>query len=168
VQFGHICQRIADSDGAYLMVDQSWTTTYDNVPTGQQRMGMMVMRVDPNGKILWTTAKRTTTNTSWNDRDYLDYKWLPTPTGVMLAWTDHIANISFPPSKQVKLFSPFKSKATLNVWTLTHDGKEDLSFIELSRQTMAGPAHSLDTQGEYIVLLTSGNRQQLTKVKIEK
>lgn len=168
VQFGHICQRIADSDGAYLMVDQSWTTTLNGVPTGEQRMGMMVMRVDPNGKILWTTAKRTTTNTSWNDRDYLDYKWLPTPTGVMLAWTDHIANISFPPSKQVKLFSPFKSKATLNVWTLTHDGKEDLSFIELSRQALAGPAHSLDTPGEYIVLLTSGNRQQLTKVKIEK
>ena len=53
------------------MVDQSWTTTYDNVPTGQQRMGMFVMRVDPNGKIQWTTAKRLTSNTKWNERDYI-------------------------------------------------------------------------------------------------
>lgn len=167
VQFGQICQRIADSDGAYLMIDQTWTTSMNGVPTGEQRMGMMVMRVDPNGKILWTTAKRTTTSITWKERDYLDYKWLPTPTGVMLAWTDHIANVSFPPSKPVKLFIPFKNKAALNVWTLTHDGKEDQSFIELSRQTMAGPAHSLDAPGEYILLLTSGNRQQLTKVKLE-
>ena len=166
VQFGHICQRIADADGAYLMVDQSWTTTYDNVPTGQQRMGMLVMRVDRNGKIQWTTAKRLTSNTKWNERDYIEYKWLSTPSGIMLAWADNLSNVTIPSTKPVKIFSPFKHKATLNVWTLTPDGKEDQSFIELSRQALAGSAHSLDTPGEYLLILSSGNRQQLTKVKL--
>lgn len=166
VQFGHICQRIADTKGAYLMVDQTWTTTIENVPTEQQRMGMMVMRVEPNGKIKWTTVKRLTSNTKWNERDYIDYKWLTTPSGIMLAWTDHISNVTFPATKPVKLFTPFKHKATLNVWTLTPDGKEDQSFIELSRQALAGAAHSTDTPGEYLLLLSSGNRQQLTKVKL--
>lgn len=167
VQFGQITQRIPDPDGAYLMVDQTWKTTTNNVPTGQQRMGMMVMRVDRNGKIQWTTVKRLNSSTDWKYRDYLDYQWLPTPSGIMLAWTDHIANIAFPPSKPVKTFIPFKNKATLNCWTLTPDGKENQSFIELTRQAMAGSAHQLDKPGEYILLLSSGNRQQLTKIKIE-
>ena len=57
--------------------------------------------------------------------------------------------------------------ARLNVWTLTPDGKEDQSFIETGRQALAGAAHSLAAPGEYVVLLTTGRKDQLTKITIE-
>ncbi|MBR1834554.1 MAG: hypothetical protein IJ785_03510 [Bacteroidales bacterium] len=164
VQFGQISQCIADADGAYLMVDQQWRTTLNNVPVAQQRMGMMVMRVDRNGKVKWTTVRRFNGNTSWDQRDYLDHRWMATPTGIMLAWVDHISNIGFPLTKPYKIFTPFKSKGTLNVWTLGPDGKEDISFLEVSRSALAGSTHRLEEPGHYVVLLSSGNKQQLVKI----
>lgn len=167
VQFGQISQQIPDADGAYLVIDQIWRTTLNNVPTVQQRMGMLVMRVDRDGNIQWSTSRRLNLSTRWESRYCLEHRWVPTPTGIMLAWTDHLGNLTLPADSRVKTFTPFKNKASLNVWTLTPLGKEDLSFIELSRQALVGSAHLLDAPGQYVLLLTSGRRQQLTKVTIE-
>ena len=167
VQFGELQQQIADAQGAYLMIGQQWMVTLNSAPMTQQRRGIMVMRVDRNGKIEWTTTRRFDANTAWQQRSYLDQQWLSTPKGIMLAWVDHIANVGFPTSKPYKVFNPFKSKATLNVWTLGPDGKEDLSFIEVARSAMAGSAHRADANGQYLVLLSTGNRQQFTKITIE-
>lgn len=167
VQFGRICQTLQDTSGAYLMIDQKWNIATNDVTTGVQRMGMMVMRVDRNGNILWGTAKRMTSSTSWNRRELIDYRWLPTPDGIMLSWMDHADNSAYPPAKPVKLFEPYTHPAALNVWTLSPDGKEDWSFIELKRHALAGSTHSLATPGEYVVLLTTGWKSQLTEIKIE-
>ena len=150
------------------MIDQTWTITNNGIKTERQRMGMMVARVDSDGNILWTAAKRLNTNTAYDRSGYIDHQWLPTPSGIMLAWVDHIANATGKPGKPVKLFVPFKHTGILNVWTLTADGKEDQSFIELKRQAMAGHAHILDNPGEYILLLTNGRKNQLTKLTLEK
>lgn len=167
LQFGQIAQHIPDANGAYLIVDQSWRTTFNGTPTSQQRMGMLVIRVDADGNIQWTTSRRLNLSTQWETRYCLEHRWIPTPTGIMLAWTDHPANLTLQPGSRAKTFKPFKNKATLNVWTLTPLGKEDLSFIEISRQALAGWAHRLDTPGHYLTLLTSGRHQQLTKITIE-
>ena len=167
VQFGRICQTLQDSSGAYLMLDQQWNLATNGVPTAVQRMGMMVMRIDRNGEIQWSTAKRMTSSASLNKSDYLGYQWLTTPCGIMLAWMDHADNTTYPYAKPVKLFEPTSHPSTLNVWTLTPDGKEDQSFIETGRQALAGAAHSLAAPGEYIVILTTGRKDQLTKISIE-
>lgn len=165
VQFGNICQTLSDSTGAYLILDQFWSTSTNNVITEIHRMGMMVLRVDSNGNILWSTAKRLSNNIAWNKSDFIAYRWLPTPTGIMLAWVDHLNNATLPMGKPVKAFTLFKHPSALNVWSLTSDGHEDQSFIELNRQVSAGAAHCLDTLGQYIVLLTNGRKDQLTTIK---
>lgn len=167
VQFGQLAQTFSDNDGGYIMVDQAWSVSVNGTKTEWHRSGMMVIRVDVNGKILWTRTHRFCATTSWGNRQTLTHRWAATPTGVMLAWVDHEQNITCAPEKPYKLFKPSRTKGTLNVWTLTPSGKETQSYTPVGHMVLTGAAHRLDTPGKYIALLSSMRKGQLALITIE-
>lgn len=168
VQFGQIAQTMSDKDGGYVMIDQTWHVTVDGTPTEQHRMGMMVIRVNKDGKIQWTKTHRMNSKSIWKDRHLVGYRWLNAPDGIMLAWVDHAKNVTIPDDKPVNEFWALRRKGALTVWTLTPDGRSEQSYILVGSQSMAGAAHYLDTPGEYLVLLHGSRKGQLGTIKIEK
>ena len=167
VQFGEIAQTLADKDGGYVMIDQVWTVTVNGSPSERHRCGMMVLRVDADGKILWTRTNRFSATSQWPLRHLLTHRWMATPQGVMLTWVDHASNVSAAPSKPYKEYKPGRTKSALNVWIVGPDGKETQSYILTGKNSLAGAAHRLDTPGKYVALLSSLRKGQLAFFTIE-
>lgn len=167
VQFGQIAQTLADKDGGYVMLDQAWSVSVNGSKTEWHRCGMMVLRVDADGKILWTRTNRFSATAPWGMRHLLTHRWIATPQGVMLAWMDHANNVSAASNKSYKEFKPGRTKSVLNVWVVSPEGKETQSYIMTGKNSLVGAAHRLDSPGKYVALLTSLRKGRLAFFTIE-
>lgn len=167
VQFGQIAQTLSDKSGGYVVIDQMWSVSVNGAKTEQHRSGIMVMRIDENGKIMWTRARRFVAGTSWNERHFLTHRWTYTPDGIVLAWVDNAANMEYPPEKPFKEYKPTRTKNTLNVWTLTPDGKEGRGAATAGYGCLMGAVHRLDTPGKYVALLSVKRKGQLAFITLK-
>lgn len=167
IPFGEISQTLADKDGGYVIVSDTWTLSMNGMKSQYNRCGIMVMRVDANGKIMWTNTRRYMGSANWNDRDYLTHRWVSTPNGIMLAWVDNIKNINIPNDKEYKSFTPGKNKTVLQVWTLNAAGKESVTYIASGNMCLYGAAHRSGTPGKYIALLNTNRKSQLAFLTIK-
>lgn len=168
VQFGQIAQTLADKDGGYVVIDQKWSVSVNGTPTEQHRRGMLVMRIDANGKILWTRTQRFSATARWLDRGLLAHRWSCTPDGIVLTWVDNAGNAALPAEKPFKEYKTGKSKTTLNVWMLTPSGDEMRGSTPVGTKCLIGGAHKLDKDGQYVALMRSGRKGQLAFITIEK
>lgn len=169
IPFGELSQAIADKEGAYVVIDNAWTVTTNGIPKQYNSAGMMVMRVNADGKVLWTHAQRffaTSTNYSW--RKYIIQGWLLTPDGIMLAWSDNAKNSSAPDDKPYKQYKAPSDKSTLNVLLIDKEGKASLSYINTNRMCTYGSVHRSNTPGKYVAHLRNMKKAQLAVISIEK
>ncbi len=167
VQFGQIDKTIADNEGAYLMLSQSWTVTQNGIPTEYHTCGMMVLRVDADGNISWTRTQRYSAIVNWGWRRAIIPHWRSIPDGIMLAWADNAKNVTIPDGKSCNDFKPSFHKSTLNVWILHPDGRETQSYIQTDRMFLDGSVHPLDTPGKYLATLRNMRKTQLAFITIE-
>lgn len=167
VQFGQLQQTFADSEGGYVTIDQAWSVSVNGTKTEWHRSGMMVLRVDTDGKILWTRSHRFNAATAWNNRTALAHRWIATPSGILLAWVDHSKNATLPEEAPYKVYKPSRAKGNLNVWTLSRDGKENLNYIPVNHMTLTGAVHQHSTAGKYVAILGSMNKGQLAIFTVE-
>ena len=156
VQFCEISQGIADATGAYVMLQQTWRVTKNDVPTEQHHMGMMVLRVDKEGRVQWSRPFRLTSQSSWGGRDMNNYRWRTTPNGIMLALAQNAKNVNLPDEKPIKYFKILKDKAVLSVFTLDPAGNLKRSNFDIGKQVALGSAHYMNTPGEYMLFLMGG------------
>ena len=85
----------------------------------------------------------------------------------MLAWVDHTKNATLPEEIPYKVYKPFRTKGNLNVWTLSRDGKESLSYTPVNHMTLTGAVHQHSTAGMYVAILGSMNKGQLAIFTVE-
>ena len=167
VQFGQIDQTLADQNGAYLMVSQGWNVMQGTIPTEYHTCGMMVMRVDADGKILWTRTQRYLAHVGWGWRRTIIPHWRNTADGIVLAWTDNAKNITNPGNTPYKEFKATMQKSTLNIWILHPDGRETQSYVQTDKVVIDAPLHALDTPGQYLAILRDTQKTRLSFITIE-
>lgn len=168
VQFGTITQTIADSEGAYLMMDQTWRVTRNDIPVEQHRMGMMVIRVDALGRVQWTRTLRMVSQSSWGGRDMVDYRWRATANGIMLAATQNAKNVALPDDKPVKNTKVLKTKAVISVFTLDARGDLQRSDFEVGKAALLGSARMVDSRHFLLMMLNGGGNGQFAHIDINK
>ena len=167
VQFGQLTQTLADKEGAYVMVDQTWSVSVNGIKTEWHRAGMMVMRVDENGRILWTRTQRLSASTTWEARSLINHRWVSFPDGIMIAWVDHAGNITTPLEKPFKEYKPSRTKGVLNVWTLSPSGKETRSYTQTEHYSLTGTPHQMEKPGKYACLLSSMRKGRVAFIEVE-
>lgn len=167
VQFGNIVQSIADGQGAYLMLDQTWTVTRNDIPVEQNRVGMMVIRINADGKVQWTKSIRMGSRSSWGGRGMIAYRWRSTADGIALALAQHAKNASLTPDQPVKTFRIFKDKAILNVYTLNPKGELNRTDYNIGKQAIVGAARTVDSHNLMLFLIASANKGQFANITIK-
>lgn len=167
IHFGQIAQTLSDKNGGYVVLDETWSVSLNGVKTEQHRCGMMVVRVSANGEIEWVRTKRMITNTSWDDREFLGYRWRTFGDGIALVMTDHKWNASAPEEKQAKPMAPLKEDANLTVWTINSSGEENFSHLFVDNKAMYGAMHYIGN-GRYEVLLCGKNKGQFVLISPER
>ena len=166
VQFGTLNQSIADDEGAYLMLDQTWRVTKNDIPVEQHHQGMMVIRIDASGHVQWTRTMRLTAQSSWGGRDMVAYRWRSTADGVMLAAPQNAKNAPLPDDKPVKNFKILKDKAVMSVFTLDRKGNLSRENFDIGKQTMIGAARAVDSRHFMLLLVGSGNKSQFAHIEL--
>ena len=166
VQFGNIVQGIADGDGAYLMLDQTWTVTKNDFPVEQHRMGMMVLRVDSDGRVQWVRAIRMGAISSWGGRDMIAYRWRSTPNGIVLAAAQHIKNIDLADNQNIRHLKAMKDKAMLSVITLDRTGRTNRQNFEIGKQSVIGAPHTIDNNS-FMIFLMGGGKGQFSRLTVK-
>lgn len=156
VQFGNLLQGIADDQGAYFMMDQTWTVSQNNIPVEYHHRGMLVIRVDADGHVQWTRPLRLEAESSYRGRNCIAYRWRTTPDGIMLAAAQNVKNIDLPDEKPIKALNVTKNKAVLSVITLDRTGRLNRQNFDIGKQTVFGAAHTIDL-GSYMLFLVGGN-----------
>ena len=164
VQFGNIVQSLADDEGAYLMFDQTWRVTKNDIPVEQHHLGMMVIRVNENGKIQWIQPLRISAQSSWGGRSLINYRWRSISNGIMLAVPQNIKNVDLPDNTPIKDFKVLKDKAVLSIITIDRNGKTKRNNFDIGKQTIEGAPHGTDNNHFTLFIVGSGKGQfgQLT------
>lgn len=159
VQFGNIVQSLADDEGAYLMFDQTWRVTKNDIPVEQHHLGMMVIRVNENGKIQWIQPLRISAQSSWGGRSLINYRWRSTTNGIVLAVPQNIKNADLPDNTPIKEFRVLKDKAVLSVITIDRKGKVKRNNFDIGKQTIEGAPHGTDSEHFTLFIVGSGKSQ---------
>lgn len=167
VQFGTLTQTIADNDGGYLMIDQTWIAEQNGIPMEQHRMGMMVIRTDEEGQVQWTRTLRLSSECLWNHRDMLDYSWRTTADGIMLATTQNAKNATLPAEKPIKNYKTQKDNSILAVYTLDKQGNMSQHHFDLGKRAMIRAPRYIDSRN-FMVFLLGGGKGQFGQLAIEK
>ena len=165
VQFANIVQGIADNTGAYLMLDQTWTVTKNDFPVEQHRQGMMVLRVDADGRVQWVRAIRMGAMSSWGGRDMIAYRWRSTPTGIVLAAAQHIKNVDLADRENIRPLKAMKDKATLSVITLDPTGRVKRQNFDIGKQSVIGAPHTID-DNNFMLFLVGGGKGQFARLSV--
>ncbi len=168
IQFGTIRQSIADDEGAYLMMDQTWSVTQNNIPVQQNHLGMLVVRVDEKGHVQWTRTMRLAAASSWSGRNLINCRWRSTADGIMLATAQNAKSVLQGDEKPVKNMRPGKDKATLSVYTLDRSGDLRRSHYAIGKQTLIGSARTADSHRFVVFLVGNGNKGQLGLLEFNK
>lgn len=166
VQFGNIVQGIADDNGAYLMFDQTWTVTKNDIPVEQHRLGMMVLRVDSEGRVQWVRAIRMGAISSWGGRGMIAYRWRRTPNGIVLAAAQHIKNFDLTDDQNIRPVKAMKDKSMLNVITIDRTGRTKRQNFEIGKQSVMGAPHTID-DNSFMLLLAGGGKGQFARLSIK-
>lgn len=164
VQFGNLVQSISDETGAYLMFDQTWSVTKNDIPIEQHHMGMMVLRVNADGKVQWVRTLRVAAQSSWGGRSLINYRWRRTANGIMLAAPQNAKNVDLTDDMAIRDFKVLKDNAVLSVFTIDPRGTVKRHNFDIGKQTIEGAPHGSDNDHFTLFIVGSGKSQfgQLT------
>lgn len=166
VQFGNIVQSIADDQGAYLMFDQTWRVTKNDIPVEQHRLGMMVLRVDIDGKVQWTRPMRIAAMSSWGGREMVNYSWRRTSKGITLAVPQNAKNIDLPDNKPIKDLRVMKDNAVLSVISLDRQGHVSRQNFDIGKQSIINGPHTIDSD-KFMLFIVGGGKGQFGELIIK-
>ena len=167
VQFGNIAQTLPDTAGGYIMIDQQWTRTIEGVPTDHYRIGMLTLRIDLEGNIVWRNASRLAMHSSSSSTAYLGHRWIPTSRGIMLVFNENVKDQDRSLTRSAVGLVPCKNKAVMTVLCLARNGREERRSFPLGRYAMQGAPMLTDQQGDYLVYVTNGSRGSFAHLTID-
>lgn len=159
-------QTLEDNDGCYVMLDQSWRVLLDGTPSEFHRMGMMVCRINDNGKFEWVKAFRISNVSPWDARNLSDYRWIKTKKGPMLLWVESKNSYDTPEDKTINDFKALNGAGILTAILLGNNGSETRQHYEIaSKQALLGAPHLL-TDGNYLLILRGKSRGYFAKMSV--
>lgn len=157
VPFANLSQVLPDAEGAFLVVDQTWTVTVDGVAAAQHRQGALVLRVDTVGNILWTQPLRLQVGAEWDERALAWHEWVATTEGVMLAVVQRDKSVRQPEEKPCLEFSPMRHPGVLVVTCLDRSGHRSTQHFEVGSQGILDAPHK--TGNDSYLLQLRGKRK---------
>ncbi|MBP5676959.1 MAG: hypothetical protein J6W88_00500 [Bacteroidales bacterium] len=166
IDFGNLVQVIGDKEGAFVVIDKTWSTYRDGSLAYRQRSGMMVLRIGKDGLFKWGRAERHSAFANGMYINWIDYRWEPTSEGIMLAWTTNQSDISVKGTdKPVKGTKNFGKKANLSVVTLDREGNKRQTDFNIGKQAIFSHAWHLD-ENNWLVLVSSNGAGAFGKLNI--
>lgn len=162
-----IAQTIADGDGGYVVLDRTWGRSFDDVPAERQRSGWVVLKVSKQGTVGWVKSGRLLLRAPYEEAQLLGHRWLPTPEGIMLAYTVATAATDLPATEAIPQLTPRKQAAALTVVHLAHDGAMQMRSFKIGKQALIGAAHPTQHAGEYLMLLSDGDKGQFLHLNVD-
>lgn len=167
ILYMNMVQTMSDVDGCYVMFDQTWRTLVDGIPSTFSRLGMLVARIDNDGRFEWVKTLRISQMSTWNARALAGHRWMHTEKGPVLVWGESFSAKELPEEKPVKDFKPNNSKGMLTVLRVDRTGRmERQHFPMAAKQSLLGAPHRLDN-GDYLLLIRGVSRGYYAKMKLK-
>ena len=167
VPFFSLNQVIPDKDCCYAMFDQSWRVTLDGRPSEWNRYGMMVARVDNDGKFEWINTCHFYGCSAWDSRSFSGYRWVRTDKGLLLVWAENKTNIKNKGEEQMRAYTPMNSAGMLTAALLDGDGSMVRQHFEMpSKQSLMGYPHKMDN-GDYLLFIRGKSQGFFAKLKLK-
>lgn len=164
--YGNLAQVVADDEGAFAVVDNRWTTYRKGSLVNGERRGMLVLRIDREGHFVWSHASRTYINMKAAAQNWLDYRWVPTREGIMLAYTTNKKDVFAGPGQAVKGVKNFGTDANLTVVNLNREGKATENHFSIGKQVLMDRAWPLQ-DGRWLVFVSNSSKGAFGKIEIE-
>lgn len=165
--FFSLNQVIPDKDGCYAMFDRSWRLNVDGRPTSWNRIGMMVARIDNDGKFEWINTFRINNRAEWDSRSLSGYRWVRTDKGLLLMWNERYCVKELPEDKPLKTFTPTDGLGMLTAALLDSDGSMVRQHFEMpAKQGLMGYPHKLDN-GDYLLFIRGKSQGYFAKLKLK-
>lgn len=165
LSYGVIEQVITDNEGAYVVVDGRWDTYSRYGLESRSRCGMMVLRVGADGHFKWVHTERYFMQVGFGGLNFIEYRWLPTTTGIMLVNLTNKKDAYRGPDETVKGVRSVK-KAELTVTTLNREGTASkVRFASNKQGLLLYPTPLADN--EWLFLLSRGFKSSFGKLTIK-
>ncbi len=168
-RINYLCtkQTLPDKDGCYAMFDQSWIKAVNNVPSEYNRWGMMVARINRNGKFEWVKIVRIANSCDYISRTLIGYRWIPTDKGILLVWAANEKNESIPEEKQIKSLYVCNKKVNINMLRMDSRGNETRQIYPLdSRYGLVGFPHYFG-DNQYLLLISGAFKGVFATMKLK-
>ena len=167
VVFFSLNQVMPVEDGCYAMFDQTWRVTVDGVPSTRNRLGMMVARIDNDGKFEWVKTFRISNVCKWTDKEHAGYRWEKTAKGLMLLWSETKSKKEIPEDAPVKDYSVSSSSGMLTAALIDRNGDIVRQHFEIpSKQSLLGHPFRLDN-GDFLLIIRGVSRGYYAKMKMQ-
>lgn len=167
MNFGNLRQVLTDDEGAFVVIDNQWDTYSQYGLTHSERRGMMVLRVDKDGRIRWTRTERTYVKAASGLMPWASYRWVPTADGIMLAWTTNAKDAMKNRGETVKGLKVFDGGAELTVMTLDREGNAKKTRYGLGKQTLLLSPTEIGTD-EWLLFVSDRSKGAFGRLTIRK
>ena len=165
--FFSLNQVIPDKDCCYAMFDQSYRTTVNGKPTEWNRYGMMVARIDNDGKFEWINTYHFYGCSAWDSRSFSGYRWVRTDKGLLLVWAENKMNIKNKGEEQMRAYTPMDNAGMLTAALLDGDGSIVRQHFEIPfKQSLMGFPHKMDN-GDYLLFIRGKSQGYFAKLKLK-
>lgn len=167
VFYMNLVQSIEDKNGYYAMFDQMWRVSVNGVPSEFHRNGMMVLRVDNNGKFEWVKTFRIWNTSTWEARSQGDYRWIRTEKGPLLVWAECKMKQDLPENKPIKEYRQINSAGMLTAMLIDSKGDMERQHFALNaKQTLIGMPHRMET-GDLLLIIRGTSRGYFAKMELK-
>lgn len=163
----NIIQSMPAKDAGYVMLDQTWRVNVDGVPTTQNRLGMMVAKINDDGKFEWVQTFRISNVYAWPARMQASYRWERTDKGLLLVWSETKEKKEVPDEKPVKDYRGANGSGMLTALLLDSKGNMQRQHFEMpSRQCLLGHPYKLDN-GDFLMIIRGVSRGYFAKMTLK-
>ena len=165
--FLSINQSLPDANGCYVMIDQTWTVRVDGTPSTQNRNGMMVARIDDDGRFRWVNTFRISNITKWATKQQAGYRWERTAKGPMLIWTETKSKNEIPEGTPVKDFHANNNAGMLSVMLIDANGNSERQHFDIpSKQALLGHPYRIGND-EFLLIVRGTSRGHFAKLTMQ-
>ena len=165
--FFSLNQVIPDKDCCYAMFDQTYRTTVNGQPTEWNRYGMMVARIDNDGKFEWINTYHLYGCSAWDSRSFSGYRWVRTDKGLLLVWAENKMNIKNKGEEPMRRYIPMDNAGMLTALLLDSDGSIVRQHFEIPfKQSLMGFPHKMDN-GDYLLFIRGKSQGYFAKLKLK-
>ena len=167
IEFFDTKQTLPEKEGGYAMFDQTCTRYINGAASTYHHWGMMVARIDKNGKFEWVKTSRLATVCEYANRTLLSYRWMPTSKGITLVWAANSRNPRQDDTKQISALHNIQDEATLALLRYDADGNDTRQYIPLkSSYGLVGYPHKT-AENEYFMLFTGLFKGRFATMKLK-